>query len=111
MKNKGFEIGYQTKTMIGEELKIGRRILYPVVLVFNLTGGEKRGLFGAMVTPWALLVVEAKDAYAISLTGQEISLQQLLDLVPTLKEKIAKPRTIVQKKTRQKRSKRIFRQR
>ena len=42
----------------------------------------------ASISPIALLILESHDCYAISLTGEELIVEELLVSVPALKEKI-----------------------
>lgn len=93
----------KTEIVVGEALKIGDRTLYPVikVLTLNMEGPTSAGLFKPMVTsqgnldffavwvsPIAIVVVEPAQNYAIPLTEETITLEQILEMVPSLREKI-----------------------
>jgi uncharacterized spore protein YtfJ len=43
-----------------------------------------------MISPEALLIVEPARTYAVSLTGKEITLDQLLEMAPSLWEIVEK---------------------
>ncbi len=77
----------KTDTSVGEVLKIGDRTLYPVIQVSTLNRNGK-GFFGVWISPLAIVVVEPTQKYAISLTSEAITLDQLLEKVPSLKEKL-----------------------
>lgn len=88
MKTKFIE-KVKTDTLIGEALKIGDRTLYPVIQVSTLNR-KGQNFFGAWVSPLAMVVVEPTQEYAIPLTDETITLEQLLEMVPSLKEKMKK---------------------
>jgi len=79
----------KTETVIREALKIGDRTLYPVIQVLTLkTKGQN--FFGAWISPLAIVVVEPTQEYVIPLTDETITLEQILEMVPSLKEKTKK---------------------
>ena len=69
---------------VGDPIKIYQRCIYPVARVLALKGCGC--ILGCMISPEALLIVEPARAYAVSLTGREITLDQLLEMVPSMKE-------------------------
>ena len=71
---------------VGDPIEIDQRCIYPVARVLALKGC----ILGCMISPEALLIVEPAQAYAVSLTGQEITLDQLLEMVPSLWEMVEK---------------------
>jgi hypothetical protein len=77
----------QTYASVGEVLKISDRTLYPVFQVSTLNRNGKR-FFGVWISPLALVVVEPTQKYAVSLTGEAVTLDRLLEKVPSLKEKL-----------------------
>ncbi|MCP8304114.1 MAG: hypothetical protein H3Z50_01375 [archaeon] len=83
------EVKTETDTVVGEALKIGDRTLYPVIRVSTIKR-EGEGFFGAWVSPLAMVVVEPAQEYAIPLTDETITLEKLLEMVPSLKEEMKK---------------------
>jgi len=75
----------KTETVVGEALKIGDRTLYPVIQVSTLNRKGKN--FFGWVSPLAIAVVEPTQKYVIPLTDETITLEQILEMVPSLKEK------------------------
>ena len=73
---------------VGDPIEIDQRCIYPVARVLASKGCGC--LLGCMISPEALLIVEPARAYAVSLTGQEITLDQLLAMAPSMKEIVKK---------------------
>jgi uncharacterized spore protein YtfJ len=69
---------------IGDPIEADQREIYPVAKI----SASKlcRCITGCSVSPEALLIVEGAGVYAVSLTGEEITLDQLLDMAPSLRE-------------------------
>jgi len=83
----------ETEIRIAKELKAGDKSLYTVVRVSFLKTGEGN-LKGSWLTPLAMLVVEPGRQYAVSLTGEKMSLEEILKLAPSLKAVVEKARGI-----------------
>lgn len=97
----------QTKTVIGEPVQVGDVTLIPVSKLsfgFGAGGGQEgKGQSGtgggAMVVPVAFVVINAEGKVQImSLKGKELSLGQLLELMP---EALGKLKKFVSKKRRE----------
>lgn len=73
---------------VGDPIKIDQRCIYPVARVLALKGCGC--ILGCRISPEALLIVEPARAYAVSLTGQEITLDQLLAMASSIKEIVEK---------------------
>lgn len=69
---------------VGDPIEIDQRRIYPVARVLALK--ECGCIQGCMILPEALLIVEPARAYAVSLKGHEITLDQLLAMAPSLRE-------------------------
>ena len=81
----------RTDTVIKEAIKIGDRTIYPVIRV-STSGIDGQNFFGARISPIAIVVVEPTRDYVISLTDETITLDQLLEMVPSLKDKMKQRR-------------------
>lgn len=69
---------------VGDPIKMDQRCIYPVARVLALKGCGC--IQGCMISPEALLIVEPARAYAVSLTGREITLDQLLAMASSIRE-------------------------
>jgi len=66
---------------------VGERMFRVVTDVVTVRSAKGR-VFSAFVSPIALLVFEPHDRYVVSLTGEDLTVEELLIRVPTLKEEI-----------------------
>ncbi len=66
---------------------VGERVFHVVTEVVRVSAGGH--LFSAFVSPVALLVLEPQDTYAISLTGEDLTVDELLVRVPALKAEMS----------------------
>jgi hypothetical protein len=74
----------ETRISIGNAIEIYQRAIYPVAKTSIL---KRCGdLLGCWITPLAVLIIDPDNAYAISLTEEEITLDQLLAMAPSLNE-------------------------
>jgi uncharacterized spore protein YtfJ len=73
---------------VGDPIEIDQRCIYPIARVLALKGCGC--ILGCLISPGALLIVEPVRAYAVSLTGKDITLDQLLAMAPSIKEIIEK---------------------
>lgn len=73
---------------VRDPIVIDQRDIYPVARISASKGCGC--ILGCSISPEALLVVEPPLAYAVSLTGEEIALDQLLAMAPSLKEIVEK---------------------
>lgn len=73
----------ETRIAVGEALKAGERLLYPVFKVEVLHSREN--LLGLWIIPLAVLVVEKELDYLISLNKEEAGPEELAEFAPSLK--------------------------
>lgn len=83
----------ETEIRAGERIKIETRSIYPVIKVSVLKTSEGT-VFGSWITPLAMLVIEQKEQYVISITGEEMTADQIGKLVPSLRIVIDKARGV-----------------
>jgi hypothetical protein len=74
----------ETWISIGDAIEIYPRMIYPVARISVLGGCED--LLVCWIEPVAILITETDNAYAISLTNEKITLDQLLAMAPSLNE-------------------------
>lgn len=72
---------------VGEPMKIEGRHIYPVAKI-SIVKTAEGGVVGSWMTPLAMLVIESNEVYAISLTDNKISVNQLAKMAPSLKKAI-----------------------
>lgn len=83
----------ETEIKAGERIEVEGRSIYPVIKVSVLKTPDGAA-FGGWVTPLAMLVIEQKEQYTISFTGEEVTVDQISSLVPSLRKVIDKARGI-----------------
>lgn len=79
-----FSFEIETWISIGDAIEIYPRVIYPVARISVL--GRCKDLLVCWIVPVAVLITELDDAYAISLTMEDITLDQLLAMAPSLNE-------------------------
>jgi uncharacterized spore protein YtfJ len=78
------------KTMQADaSFTVGNRVFHVVCEVLSVKAFSGK-VHGMMVSPTALLVEEEERLYSISLTGGELDVEEILRIVPSLKEKVRK---------------------
>ncbi|VVB72931.1 Uncharacterised protein [uncultured archaeon] len=83
MKQIGL-LNIETKIRIRDAIKADKRDLYLVVSV-KLLKTEEKLITGCWVTPLAMLIVEQEMKYAFSIDGQDMPMEEILELAPSLK--------------------------
>jgi hypothetical protein len=72
---------------VEKELKTGKRTLYTVVRI-TMIKTEYGGILGIWLVPLAALIVEDDLQYAISFTEEKLSVGKILELVPSLSDRL-----------------------
>jgi len=83
----------ETEIHISEEMKAGVRTIFTVIRISNLTTDDGM-IQGSWLVPLAFLIIEPEEQYAISITGEQMSIEAILELAPSLKEVIENARGI-----------------
>lgn len=83
----------ETEIKAGEKIEIEGRSIYPVVKISVLKTPEGTVL-GSWIAPVAMLVIEQKEQYVISFTDEEMTVDRLGKMVPSLRKVIDKARGI-----------------
>jgi uncharacterized spore protein YtfJ len=71
---------------IGSAMHVGQKVFYPIARVSIIAG--KGGIIGCWINPVALLIAEDTFAYAVSLTDETVSMDQLFEMIPSLRDLI-----------------------
>ena len=69
----------KTDRIVGKPIKTYNRTIYPIVEILTV-GNKIQSFKGAQISPIALMVEENNERYVISLTGEEINLEELIKL-------------------------------
>ncbi len=75
----------ETEIRIGKCLKAWDKTLYPLFEISTLRT-EAGEVQASWIAPLAVLVVEPGRLHAVSLSGEKISVEKLLNLAPALQE-------------------------
>ena len=75
--------GLQKKIVVGRRIQAGGRSLWP--LMQALIWKRQDRVLIARVKPFALLIIEEGKEYALSLTGQPVTVQELLESAPEIR--------------------------
>jgi hypothetical protein len=74
-------------TEVSASFVVGERAFHVVAEVMTVRSAMGK-IFATSVSPIALLILEPHDRYAVSLTDEELNVEELLMRVPALKGKI-----------------------
>jgi uncharacterized spore protein YtfJ len=74
----------EIKILVGEEIKAGERTIFTVIKIVILKANDGR-IIGSWITPLAMLIVEHGKQYAISIKGERMTIDAIMDLAPSLK--------------------------
>jgi hypothetical protein len=83
----------ETDIKIGEAMKLGDRTIHFLIKTAILRT-EDGGIIGGLASPLAMVVGEREEYYVFSFTGQDSNLNELLRMVPSLKEVLKKDKGI-----------------
>jgi hypothetical protein len=83
----------KTEIRVRKEMEAGARTIFTVIRISNIATDDGN-LLGSWLTPLAFLIIEPGELYAISISGEQMSIEAILELAPSLKEVIEKARGI-----------------
>ena len=66
--------------VVGKPIKAANRTIYPIIEVATI-GNNMPNFRGIEIFPIALVIEESGEKYAVSLTGDEINSDELIDMV------------------------------
>lgn len=81
----------ETEIRVAEEISAGDRSIYTVIELSILKADDGKAL-GSWLVPLAMLIIEPGVQYAVSITGEKMPLEAILQLAPSLKLVIEKGR-------------------
>jgi hypothetical protein len=82
-----------TEIRVGKEITAGVRTIFIVVRISTLESDDGK-ILGSWIMPWAMLIVEPERQYAIDISGEQMSIETILEVAPSLKEIVEKAREI-----------------
>ncbi|OPX76523.1 MAG: hypothetical protein A4E44_00589 [Methanosaeta sp. PtaB.Bin018] len=85
----------ETEIRVAEEVVAGDRSIHIVIEVSALKAHDGKAL-GCWLVPLAMLIIEPGWQYAVSIAGEEMPLEAILQLAPSLKFVIEKWRHIME---------------
>lgn len=83
----------ETEIQVCKEMKAGARTIFIVVRISNLATDDGK-ILGSWLKPQAFLIIEPGEQYAFSISGEQMSIDKILELAPSLKEVVEKARGI-----------------
>ena len=73
----------EEEVRVGKEIMAGNRTIWPVVRITIFLASENR-VQAIQITPLAALIVEQEEQYALSFDGGPMTIEDILDLAPSL---------------------------
>jgi hypothetical protein len=83
----------ETEIRVSKEMEAGVRTIFTVIRISNIATDDGN-LLGSWLMPLAFLIIEPGEQYAVSISGEQMSIETILELAPSLKEVIEKARGI-----------------
>ena len=83
----------KTEILVCKEIEAGDRTVFTVIRISNLATDDGK-ILGSWLMPQAFLIIEPGEQYAVSISGEQMSIEKILELAPSLKEVIEKARGI-----------------
>jgi hypothetical protein len=82
-----------TENRVCKEITTGIRTIFTVVRISTLETDDGR-ILGSWIMPRAMLIIEPGNQYAVSISGEQMSIKEILEMAPSLKEVVEKARGI-----------------
>ena len=83
----------ESRVNVGEALRIGNRTLHFLARVY-IVGTEDDNMLGGWADPLAMVVSEQNKEYVFSFTGQDFTIDQLMEMAPSLRDVLNKDKGI-----------------
>ena len=83
----------KTEILVCKEIEAGIRTIFTVIRISNLATDDGM-ILGSWLMPLAFLIIEPGEQYAVSISGEQMSMEKILELAPSLKEVVEKARGI-----------------
>jgi hypothetical protein len=83
----------KTEIQVSKEIKAGVRTIFTVIRI-SILATDDGNILGSWLKPQAFLIIEPGEQYAVSISGEQMSIEKILELAPSLKEVVEKARGI-----------------
>jgi hypothetical protein len=83
----------KTEILVCKEIEAGVRTIFTLVKI-SILATEEGNILGSWLKPQAFLIIEPGEQYAVSISGEQMSIEKILELAPSLKEIVEKARGI-----------------
>ena len=83
----------KTEIQVSKEIEAGARTIFTVIRI-SILATDDGNILGSWLKPQAFLIIEPGEQYAVSISGEQMSIEKILELAPSLKEVIEKARGI-----------------
>ncbi|MGA9097402.1 MAG: hypothetical protein WB392_00555 [Methanotrichaceae archaeon] len=84
---------FESRIEVGEALRIGNRTLHFLTKV-SIMRTEDENILGGWADPLAMVVSEQNKEYVFSFTGQDLTIDQLMEMAPSLRDVLNKDKGI-----------------
>jgi len=83
----------KTEILVCKEIEAGVRTIFTLVKI-SILATEEGNILGSWLKPQAFLIIEPGEQYAVSISGEQMSIEKILELAPSLKDVVEKARGI-----------------
>jgi hypothetical protein len=83
----------KTEIRVCKEIEAGVRTIFTVIMI-SILATDDGNLMGSWLMPLAFLIIEPGEQYAVSMSGERMRIEKILELAPSLKEVVEKARGI-----------------
>ena len=83
----------KTEILVCKEIEAGVRTIFTVIRI-SILATDDGNILGSWLKPQAFLIIEPGEQYAVSISGEQMSIEKILELAPSLKEVVEKARGI-----------------
>lgn len=83
----------KTEILVCKEIEAGVRTIFTVIRI-SVLATDDGNILGSWLKPQAFLIIEPGEQYAVSISGEQMSMEKILELAPSLKEVVEKARGI-----------------
>ena len=83
----------ETEILVCKEIEAGVRTIFTLVKI-SILATDDGNILGSWLKPQAFLIIEPGEQYAVSISGEQMSIEKILELSPSLKEVVEKARGI-----------------
>ena len=83
----------KTEIQVSKEIEAGARTIFTVIRI-SILATDDGNILGSWLMPQAFLIIEPGEQYAVSISGEQMSMEKILEMAPSLKEVVEKARGI-----------------